>query len=158
MTLKSSVIASTAISAGARPSTTRWPEISPMASTAGTVRPTVEVTAPRHRLIARWSWSRRIALTALMPSGVNTMAAMMTPPSAEGAPSALMPWSRIAARLFDRSTIGSRLTRSRPAWRRIAPLPASGWAARASGASAPGLTKSRKKSLWRPVWSSRKMP
>ena len=49
------------------------------------MRPTVEVAAPRHRLIARCNSLRAMAFSAEIASGVNTMAAISTPPSAEGA-------------------------------------------------------------------------
>ncbi|MNC45689.1 hypothetical protein D3C75_946690 [compost metagenome] len=63
----------------------------PITSTAGTVRPTVETNAPRHRLIARCISLLIAAFTAVIDSGVKTMIAISTPPTAVGAPTASMP-------------------------------------------------------------------
>ncbi|MNY80881.1 hypothetical protein D3C86_2221370 [compost metagenome] len=51
----SSVIAAITMLVPESPSTTGWPVKTPISSTAGTVMPSVEVAAPRQRLIARCS-------------------------------------------------------------------------------------------------------
>jgi hypothetical protein len=88
---RTSVVAKSAMLIGDRPKTTDLPVIRLTPRTVGTVNPRVEVAAPRHRLIARWSWFAAMALKEEMPSGVKTTIAMRIPPSAVGAPSCAIP-------------------------------------------------------------------
>ena len=93
--------------------TTRWPLIKPITRIAGTVRPMVEETAPRHRLMARCNWLSSAARSVLIASGVSTMRAISTPPMAGGAFSTAIPWSTSFANCSANSTIGNIVTMSR---------------------------------------------
>ncbi|MOA46573.1 hypothetical protein D3C78_1691010 [compost metagenome] len=85
------VTANSSVSVPEMPMTTGLPVTRPMSSTAGTVKPTVETKAPRHRLMARCISLFIAARTAVSDSGVKTMMAMRTPPTAAGAPATAMP-------------------------------------------------------------------
>ena len=98
----------------------------------------------------RWSWFLDAALSALMPSGVNTISAIRTPLSATGAPSA-----SISAVDDLVQALGEQHDRQRAGDQQRDPL--GDRAALSSGTSCSSVAPCMNRSRCRPVWIRRKI-
>src|SRR5215472_12642108 len=95
------------------PSSSGCPIQNDARATTGTESPMEATALPSARLMLACSWRRAAARIAAAVSGNNTIAAMITPTIASGAPAACTPASRAGAKLFASSTTEKSATNKR---------------------------------------------
>src|SRR5699024_6457229 len=138
-------------------SSTGVPVSRPITSTVGIVRARVETSAPWHRFATRCISPPSAARTAVSDSGVNTIIAISTPPSATGAPRRASASSTRSAMWCESSTIGSTVAISSPL--RVSSSPRCAKRVSRSGTRSPSVAcrcpGSWKSAACAPVWRHR---